>query len=365
MTLGPHGRQRNNKDIQRCLLLCTVAFLTIGIWGIPALRSTSDSFQRNEPSRAGPSAIAQSVDETEAGRARSDMQKSDSGLPDSSAIASDNDDWFEEWKSTIFTSINMRQEPWVTGDPPFVICLIHKNANTQFKALMLRSAGFPIHELLKEKEKKAIDIHSTFFNHQNIHRLSFYDDENAKALLTDPDVPRYAIVRNPLTRTLSAYRDKVERYHRWENVSEGFSEWVHRWYDGREPPRTSCEGWTEDINRHWVPQVCFCGFQSRPELFQQFKYEDMSGLFDELNKHISPEVLNDGWGLGYNVSFQESFKPVQKTKHAVGTEDSFYDYFTLETFDILAEKLEPDIRMFGYDSDIAEMRAELVRRKER
>lgn len=101
--------------------------------------------------------------------------------------------------------------------------------------------------------------------------LDTLDPAAAQALLDDPAVPKYSFVRNPYSRALSAYLNKVERFNHAENqASEVHFRQVHagivQWHArrGHAIERVAfgdflafIEGakqhpWAQD--EHWLPQ---------------------------------------------------------------------------------------------------------------
>lgn len=267
--------------------------------------------------------------------------------------SSDDGNWYSAWKQSFFVSHSHSQEPVLALEPRFVMCLIHKNANTQFKELLLRLRG---------RSFEPQNVHMAYYRHPDIPQISELPDEEAIEVLTDFETPKYAVVRNPLVRILSAYRDKVERKTVVNDPMEEFSKFAQRWYEKKPAPWHSCDEWIH-MDRHWVPQICFCGFHQKPQLFTIFKYEDIHSFMDELEDRLPRSVMSDGWGLAHNVSLRRSFEPAEKTEHATSTEDHFYEYYSLKTFDLMARKLQPEINLFGYQAEISRMRRQVLRRE--
>lgn len=99
---------------------------------------------------------------------------------------------------------------------------------------------------------------------------------NAAELLSDPDVPKLTCVRNPYTRALSAYLNKVKRFA-FDNASPECDPYFHMIYQKMDAFQKSTHpdlpgvtfgcflDWLESSgdplveNEHWVPQTSIIG----------------------------------------------------------------------------------------------------------
>ena len=81
-------------------------------------------------------------------------------------------------------------------------CPIGKNACTLLKSEMVRSAGLP------HADWMARDIHTLTDRVRTGAQLSDYPQEEAEAMIRDPDVLKVAVLRDPERRLLSAYMEK-------------------------------------------------------------------------------------------------------------------------------------------------------------
>lgn len=231
----------------------------------------------------------------------------------------------------------------------YMYCAIPKNGCTYHFSLLLRIKynkwtlqGGQIHG---DKTKRLL-------------RLGYQPNAKIDAKLGDPSIPKYAVVRNPMQRTLSAYKDKVERYVPLEERS---AEIFYQWLKDEFPPDSrnrSEEDWT-NTNAHWRPQTQYCGFHY-PQIHQHItllRFEQPEQYVEYLYKHMPGEYLERGWADG-DKSFRES--TLGELKRTGNANSEFFEYFTsLEMFDYLAEQLQDDIDGLGYREEVDGMRAEL------
>ena len=172
-------------------------------------------------------------------------------------------------------------------------------------------------------------------------------------------MPKYAVVRNPITRLLSAYIDKVEDFApKDQRTVKDFKKWVYKEFP--KGGRVSRD-WMK-VNAHWRPQSFFCGFRTYnlDEHFEIFRVEDPEGYVNFIYDHIPAKYLDSGWGKDLTTSFREFvLGPRSRT---TGSTNKKLEYFQdLQFFDHVAEELRDDIRLLGYEDEIALMREEIVK----
>ena len=125
-----------------------------------------------------------------------------------------------------------------------VICLVAKAASTSYKLALLKSAGVP--GFPDDEGRFSLDPHGEQLPES-------VDAHEWKRLVASG--PAYMIVRNPFTRLLSGYIDKVERHpdpRKWPSSftgSGGFAAFVRAVVE--EPPAT--------LNKHFALQSAQCG----------------------------------------------------------------------------------------------------------
>lgn len=232
----------------------------------------------------------------------------------------------------------------------YMYCAIPKNGCTYHYSLLHR-VQFEMWTL------KGVEIHTN--KSKNTLHLGYLPDAKISDKLADVSIPKYVIVRNPLTRTLSGYRDKFEKYIPAEEQTAGrFHEWVKE-----EFPPYSPRNVTVKYNVHWRPQLRYCGFRY-PQIYQRFtmlRFEEPHKYVEFLYKHIPRRYLDSGWGDGSQSFREASLAPVYT--RTGNTNELFYEYFsTLEIFDYLADILKEDIDFLGYRRDVEEMRKELEKK---
>lgn len=185
-------------------------------------------------------------------------------------------------------------------------------------------------------------VHSAFRKRKA--RLEGRGAREIAGVLKDGRVAKYAVVRNPLVRTLSAFLDKVG------GDVGAFQKWVRREFAGG-----------GKLDPHWRAQVEFCGFRVRDvgKYLKVFRAEQAGEYVRFLEKVLPAEFLRDGWGGRRNVSFGEFvLGPRERTGF---TESVFWRYFnSVDVFDFLSERLEEDIRLLGYGKDVRDMRVKLI-----
>jgi len=162
-------------------------------------------------------------------------------------------------------------------------------------------------------------------------------------LITDlsfPELPelhdyrRLVIPRDPYTRVLSAFLDKVKRDHVQELLGgidptpEGFSKFL---------------GWVKDgglnANPHWDLQI-------HETLFPVAFYTDVV-RFEEY-RHAFPEFL-ENVGVPRDLLAKEGSERGQS--HATGADDKLSYFYDQRRLDLVADIYEIDFETFGYSRD--------------
>ena len=178
-----------------------------------------------------------------------------------------------------------------------------------------------------------------------------HNEEEAANIFLDESVLKFMIIRNPLTRVLSVYLDKIEAK---TGVVPGKMQF-RRWLDMEFSGNYTWEG----MNSHWQAQTTMCGFQMHDlhSYFKRFENrEEILALMDDL---IPEQYLKDRWGQNGKLSFREA--ALQKPRRTVNTEERFYEYVDLEAFEMLEKIHARDILMLGNTEDVGEMKKELKR----
>ena len=175
----------------------------------------------------------------------------------------------------------------------------------------------------------------------NLARLKFgrdVDSPDAKKMFATParlsraeverfdSLFRFTVVRNPYTRTLSAYLDKIERRAVREGRESSFAEFLHK---ARAQPRFLYS------NAHWAPQSSLMLIP-----VEQFdligKVESLDEDLAEIKRRIRPDQQQP----------VTSFK-----RNATGAGDKLRRYYTDELITLVQELYQDDFRTFGYSTD--------------
>jgi len=141
---------------------------------------------------------------------------------------------------------------------------------------------------------------------------------------------KFTFVRNPWSRILSTYQDKV--VHQW---SDSYPEEEHRWrikkymkYAGKDF-KYFINNFDVNIDRHTMPQEW---------LFPIDKI-DFIGRFENLQQDF--DTICDKIGIP-----RQKLPHKNKTKH---NHKHYTEYYDDETRQIVAEKYAKDIEYFGYE----------------
>jgi hypothetical protein len=170
-------------------------------------------------------------------------------------------------------------------------------------------------------------------------------DSDFLEILSEPSFFKFAIVRNPYSRLLSCYLDRI--LTKSSRPSRNFRHFLQA--QGVDPDpltfdifiRAVCKQASPRMNAHWRVQyddLCF------PEVDFDFigHFED---LWDDL-AIVSRRI----WGR-----LRPEFKPtdVVHSPKKTGATDLIQEYYTQELADLVYERYSADFKTFGYDRSLS------------
>lgn len=240
-----------------------------------------------------------------------------------------------------------------TEDTNLIACVPPKNSCTLHKSLLQRTRG------VRDYESTG-NVHGQ--GSANL-RLSSWTSEHIGQAFQNLSMPKYAIIKNPMARTLSGYLSKVEKFApKDQRTVEDYKKWA---YDVFPKGSGRNRDWSR-VNPHWRPQSTFCGFRAfnLHEHFHMFRFEQPHTFVDFIYEHIPARYLDSGWGvkLRLNVSFSDYvLSPAVREVRGTKSADKKFEYYRdLDFFDHMAEELRDDIILLGYDDDVRSLREKIV-----
>lgn len=137
---------------------------------------------------------------------------------------------------------------------------------------------------------------------------------------------KFAVVRNPFTRTLSAYLDKIERWPKRNKKIRSFREFLEGLQTGKLL-----------TNAHWAPQATL--------LLLPPNHFDYFGKVESLEKDLA-FIRSQLLGQSYAP------EPVRSaTGHATGAKDRLRSYYDNECIQIVQTLYKDDFDLFNYLPD--------------
>lgn len=239
--------------------------------------------------------------------------------------------------------------------PNFGVCVVPKNGCTYWKALYMRIGGNP-----RWNSTEIMDMHEPTVN-----KLNF-----DASVLRKPWALVIMTVRNPITRTLSAWLDKREdpAYLQWFRDRPGTTESFATFVRTIAPPVRA-----HHADVHWSQQNDICFLNSGAEYDMYLKVECRTlwapSLFEFKNMQRwtdsgwgpdgeDPFVRDDRSKLQHANSVQEApptqTKASRARKHSTGASgmDELCKYYTTETFNLVRSLYQKDIVRFAYQEDV-------------
>lgn len=221
----------------------------------------------------------------------------------------------------------------------FVFCPVPKVANSNWKYVIRQLEGFPDYANLTLAHRADLN---------GLRYLSDYSPADAERILFGKDFFRFAFVRDPYTRLVSAYLDKFQNKDASSEEYRLFMAQIYSWKYVRErdiakEPRPSFRAFVDELlkqkptrmNLHWMPQTYICGFGD-------VSY-DFIGRFENLASDAKFALGSIGRGDVHFPSQEEiGFMPSGATQSAA-------EYYTLELMLKVKIMYEIDFVMLGYE----------------
>jgi hypothetical protein len=172
---------------------------------------------------------------------------------------------------------------------------------------------------------------------------------NFDEILSSKKYYKFCFVRNPYTRLLSAYLDKIENTgeevwirHR-ENYFEACgikptTEELKQEITFKEFVTNISNHTIKEMDPHWRPQYY--------QTLQDHINYDYIGKFENIDSDL-PKVLSKIFGRKYKKYITEI------TKHKTNANSKVKEYYTDEITDIVYEKYKKDFEYFGYSKEIS------------
>eukprot|EP00055_Hartaetosiga_balthica_P001691 m.138617 g.138617 ORF g.138617 m.138617 type:complete len:380 (-) comp15710_c0_seq1:54-1193(-) len=239
-----------------------------------------------------------------------------------------------KWKEEHFS-------PIVDEKHKVVVCTIAKSACTVWRKFMRRLYGYKDWNTKDERITHGYGGKSTGLKY-----LSSYSPQEAAKIMNDPTYFKAAIVRNPLTRILSAWKDKYApgSVHNWGNIKwDSFANSIH----------PDCRG-----DEHWMAQSCFCGLR-KWEYDMIARMEDgMPALAEEMVKtgHLSKDFIATGWGDNGNEAFLQTNSVFHKTDASAKAAEYYGFSGYPGIFKHMQNAMQEDIVRFGYEESVQEIK---------
>eukprot|EP01025_Chloroclados_australasicus_P037350 TRINITY_DN3811_c1_g1_i1.p2 TRINITY_DN3811_c1_g1~~TRINITY_DN3811_c1_g1_i1.p2 ORF type:complete len:336 (-),score=1.49 TRINITY_DN3811_c1_g1_i1:1321-2328(-) len=183
----------------------------------------------------------------------------------------------------------------INGSEPgqtFIVCTTPKSGGSRMKHLFYGIAWKDYHRNYEDQFKLDRQQNwdsSRFINFEN------YDKLELQNILNDPNIPRFAFVRNPYVRAISMFNDKVKRkataikhgYPR--NRDRSFPSFVNFLYD-----RLFFE--KRGLNRHFPEQSEHCLVNMGMTYNYILKIEEMEEWYDCFVEKVNiREIVLHGW----------------------------------------------------------------------
>lgn len=137
---------------------------------------------------------------------------------------------------------------------------------------------------------------------------------------------KFAVVRDPFSRTLSAYLDKIDRKFNQNGTQITFKDFLYSLKAGK-----------LHSNLHWTPQTSLFLIP-----FEEF---DFIGRFENLNEDLG-QIISRINGQASNQDFEQQGPP------STNASDKLLKYYDDECIQLMQELFAKDFELLGYNNTI-------------
>eukprot|EP00051_Salpingoeca_urceolata_P000234 m.33239 g.33239 ORF g.33239 m.33239 type:complete len:326 (-) comp10327_c0_seq1:70-1047(-) len=248
--------------------------------------------------------------------------------------------------------------PVVDHNARLVLCSIPKCGSTPLRQLFRR---------MQPKHGNYLDrTGAHYWVHNKMPHFDQMTPEEVNAVLANRTYRKIAVVRHPVERLVSAFKDKIlgsgyngeenwgKRYYKNENMS--FSEFVDHVTKERACDEPFVNGRKfSGLNEHWQCLYCFCGLDVLRNNFEIYRLESVPELVHDLvlSQHVPEEVVSSGFGRDGTESFfkYRELGPTGRAQTEAKTAALLHKYYTPELLDIVKRRYKKDFDFFGIDPD--------------
>lgn len=188
-------------------------------------------------------------------------------------------------------------------------------------------------------------------------RLFELPAEDARAVMDDVSIPRFVITRNPLIRALAGFLTWVENGNEFHYVPPTFEGFVKKLDESRVAFPTS-ETYTWSKNPHWRSQLEYCGI-NHGEQFVAHKAEERRDWGPRLFKELGRGYADVAARLNFTRADQPNGPSNVCPGYHCHAKAVMLMYYTPGLYDRLNRFYAEDIKTFGYETEVQELRDEL------
>jgi len=243
-----------------------------------------------------------------------------------------------------------RATPLLLPEYKLHVCTIPKVASTEIRSLLYRVVEIP-----RENLATHMPTEEERFRFENPHgrlpckRFIDLNDELRLNIMDDSSWLHIAFVRNPYTRLLSGYLQKLvdPKDNVWTNIPN----WkIGMSFDALvsilEEMKAKNRG-TLRVNDHFLPQSAQCGFSvfNYDVIAKVERFEDVVGCMAK-NRGFDA-ALNFGWGPNGSYDMFHMPRP-----HPTGSSKKLSDYYTPELQKRVYKLFEEDFILFRYPYEL-------------